>query len=626
MTVQRLLSPVKLTDVVIEDPFWSLRLAHVRQETLLAQYQHLEKTGRLAAFGLQWKPGEPNKPHIFWDSDVAKWVEAASYALCTHVDTGMLDALNGVAELIASAAGPDGYLNTHFTVVEPDKRWTDLRDAHELYCAGHIFEAAVAHHQATGNDALLSAARRYADYIGSVFGPGAGQKSGYCGHPEIELALVKLFHATGERRYLDLAAYFVNQRGQQPNYFVQEQGRGEDRAKWPYGGPDYYQAHKPVREQSEAVGHAVRAMYLYSGMADVAAQTGDESLLEACRRLWADLTEGKLYITGGVGARHQGESLGESYELPNETAYAETCAAVGLVFFAHRMLQIEADGRYADVMERALYNGVLAGMSQDGRRFFYVNPLASSGKHHRQGWFDCACCPPNIARLLTSLGQYAYSTAADGLFVHLYISGDVTWRQGGSEGVLAVQTSYPWEGKVTLTVKTAPALPWSLHLRVPGWCRRYQVRVNGKVIAIKPLCGYVNFTRPWQAGDTVELVLEMPAERMAASPAVADDVARVAIVRGPLVYCLEECDHQRDVRSLRLSDDAVLGVKFDKKLLGGSSVVTGSALAPRLEGWHGQLYRSLGAVREKSIRFTAVPYFLWDNRQAGSMAVWLPRA
>jgi DUF1680 family protein len=265
-------------------------------------------------------------------------------------------------------------------------------------------------------------------------------------------------------------------------------------------------------------------------------------------------------------------------------------------------------------------------MSLDGRRFFYVNPLASAGKHHRQGWFDCACCPPNIARLLTSLGQYVYSTSADGLFVHLYISGDVTWRQGGSEGVLAVQTRYPWEGKVTLVVKTAPAEPWAVNLRIPGWCRRYQVRINHKVIAAKPLRGYVNLTRAWQAGDTVELVLEMPAERMTANPAVADDVARVALLRGPLVYCLEECDHERDVRSLRLSDDAVLGVKFDKKLLGGATVVTGSALAPRMEGWPGRLYRPLGVFREKNIRFTAVPYFLWDNRGAGSMAVWLPRA
>jgi hypothetical protein len=441
------MTPLGLTDVTVADGFWRPRLDVNRQRAIPHIHEMCKRTGRLDALRLQWEPGRPNPPHIFWES-VAKWIEAASYSLATHPDAVLDRRLNEVIALLAGAQQPDGYLNAHYTVVEKGKRLTNLRECHELYCAGHLMEAGVAHFRATGRRTLLDVVSRYADFLDRTFG--RGKRTGYCGHEEVELALVKLYRATGRERYLRLAEYFINERGRRPNFFDAEaRARGEDPARqWAPGGNAYYQAHRPVREQREAVGHAVRAMYLYCGMADVATETGDRALLAACRRLWQNTTERKMYVTGGIGARHLGEAFGDDWELPNETAYAETCAAVGLVFFAHRMLQIEADGRYADVMERALYNGVLAGISLDGEKYFYVNPLASAGGHHRQPFFDCACCPPNIARLLASLGPYVYSAGRDALYVHLYVGGEARADVAGRRVVLKQRTAYPWLARI----------------------------------------------------------------------------------------------------------------------------------------------------------------------------------
>lgn len=620
--------PLPLADVKIADSFWAPRQEANRTAGIRHQYRQLEETGRLDAFKLDWRPGQPNPPHIFWDSDVAKWIEAASYCLMTHPDPELQKLADDAAALVASAQQPDGYLNVHFTVVEPEKRWTNLRDCHELYCAGHLIEAAVAHSQATGSRVLLDALCRYADHIDRTFGPEPEKRKGYCGHEEIELALIKLYHATGNERYLRLSKYFIDQRGQQPHYYDQEAiARGEDPKKWWAQSYEYCQAHKPVREQDEVVGHAVRAMYLLSGMADVAAETGDESLLAACRRLWASATERKMYVTGGVGSAHWGERFTADYDLPNETAYAETCAAIGLVFFAHRMLQIEADARYADVMERALYNGVLSGVSLDGTRFFYVNPLASNGNHHRQEWFGCACCPPNIARLLASLGAYAYSAAPGALYVHLYIAGSVGLSQvlqpaGGS---LAVETGYPWNGDVRLAIRLQHPAKFDLFLRIPGWCRKHALRVNGKAVGHRIVKGYARISREWTNGDRVELSLAMPIERVVAHPSVAEDAGKVALQRGPLVYCLEQCDNAAPVRSIILPDKARLVARYDKRLLGGTVVIEGTALAPTLGGWKGRLYQPASALSLRPARFRAIPYCLWDNRAAGPMTVWLPR-
>ena len=620
----RKLSPLPLTQVTVGGPFWGPWVEANRRASLPHVYEACKNTGRIDALRLQWRPGDPNPPHIFWDSDVAKWLEAAAYELAVHPDAALAQRAEETADLLIKAQQPDGYLNTHFTVVEPEKRWTNLRDWHELYCAGHLIEAAVAYFEATGRRNLLDALCRYADHIDATFGPEEGKKRGYPGHEELELALVRLYRATGEARYLRLAEYFINERGRQPHYYdLEAQARGDTRRWMPY---EYWQVHKPVREQEEAVGHAVRAMYLCSGMADVAAETGDATLLAACRRLWRSVTERKMYVTGAVGARHHGEAFGDDWELPNDTAYAETCAAIGLVFFAQRMLELEADGRYADVLERALYNGVLPGVSLDGRKFFYVNPLASGGRHRRQPFFDCACCPPNVARLLASLGRYACGTEGDkAIYVHLYATGEAIAALGGRRVSLTQATGYPWDGTVDLAVGLDGPARFELALRVPGWCRKHALRVNGKAVAAPVRKGYARLRRTWNDGDRVTLILAMPVERVEANPVVDATAGKVALQRGPLVYCLEGCDHRVDVRTIRLPDRARLAARFDKRLLGGVTVIEGKAVAPAAGPWKDRLYAS-GPAKTVPVAIRAVPYCLWDNRKGGTMAVWLPRA
>lgn len=633
MSPTQRLQPLPFTAVTISDQFWSQRQRTNRERTLAIEYDQCNVTGRIDAFRLDWKPGQQPVPHIFWDSDVAKWIEAASYSLATQPDPDLERLLDDVIALIASAQQADGYLNTHFTQVEPEKRFTNLRDWHELYCAGHLIEAAVAHYQATGKRSLLDVLCRYADYIGSVFGTGPDQLPGYDGHEEIELALVKLHQATGEQRYLDLSKYFVDQRGQQPHFFDQEAAaRGDDPAKFWARSYAYNQSHVPVREQTEVVGHAVRAMYLYTAMADLVLQTGDDSLLPALERLWDDLTNHKLYITGGIGPSRHNEGFTSLYDLPNETAYAETCAAVGLVFWAHRMLSLNCDRQYADVLERALYNGTISGVSLDGERFFYENPLASSGSHHRQAWFDCACCPPNIARMIASLGQYIYAQTGDDLVVHLYVQGSGRFERGSQNIVIHQTTDYPWDGSVTLRVECEQPQRFGLKLRIPGWCRSYQVALNGQPLDGTALeRGYLRIggesepAREWKNGDVVTLSLSMPVERVYAHPNVHQDAGRTALQRGPVVYCLEGVDHDVPVAHIALPRGSQLAARFDAGLLDGVVVVEGDARVVDMEAWGDALYRAEPpAYRPAKLR--AVPYFAWDNRAPGAMAVWLPEA
>ena len=622
----RRLTPVPLADVTIADAFWAPRVETNRRVTVPHEYEQCLETGRIDAFRLQWKPGDPDPPHIFWDSDLAKWIEAASYCLATRRSRKVQRLLDETIDLVVAAQQPDGYLNVHYTVVEPDKRWSNLRDCHELYCAGHLIEAAVAHHEATGDTRLLDALCRYADTIDSVFGPQRGKRRGYPGHEEIELALVKLYRATGNERYLRLSRFFIDARGTQPHYYDQEaKARGDEPQRYWARAYDYNQSHKPVREQDEAVGHSVRAMYLYSGMADVAAETGDAELLAACKRLWESTTLRKMYVTGGVGSSGHGERFTRDYDLPNATAYAETCAAIGLVFFAHRMLGIEADGRYADALERALYNGALSGVSLDGKHFFYTNPLASAGAHHRRVWFGCACCPPNIARLLASLGGYVYAVARRALYVHLYIGGSAEAEVAGQRVTLTQATDYPYAGDVALTLALKAPAAFDLMLRVPGWCRRHSVKLNGRPLEAQVTKGYARLRREWRDGDRVELSLAMPVERVAAHPSLAEDAGRVALQRGPVVYCLEQCDHRADVRSFVLPDRAKLTARRDRKLFGGTAVIEGTALAPATAGWKGSLYRPAADQQMRQVRLKAIPYCLWDNRDPGPMTVWLPR-
>ena len=648
MTQQKNNTPTKVTQrlqavsfkqVRIADGFWSPRLDVNRTVTLPHQYRMCKETGRLDAFRLEWKPGMENPPHIFWDSDVGKWLEAVGCSLSTHPDPSLEQCADEVIEWIAGAQQPDGYLNTHFTAVGPDKRWTNLDNWHELYCAGHLMEGAVAYAEGTGKRKFLEVMCRYADHIDATFGREPGKKRGYCGHPEIELALVRLYRATGNPRYMKLAEYFVDERGRQPHYYdVEALARGEPERK---DGPmryAYCQSHKPLREQSEVVGHAVRAFYIYSGMADAAAQTGDAGLLAACRRLWDDATLHKLYPTGGVGPSARNEGFTQSYDLPNESAYAETCAAIALVFFAHRMLQIEADGRYADVIERALYNGILSGVSLDGKRYFYANPLASAGPvpgaavrgmaggGHTSGrveWFGCACCPPNLARLLASLGQYVYSTAPRAVYVHLYAGGEASLDVAGTSVRLTQETDYPWSGDVRIAVTPAQPATFDLMLRIPGWCGRHTLRVNGRPVTAPVSKGYARLCRAWRAGDTVALALAMPVERMAAHPRVREDAGKVALQRGPLVYCLEECDNPQ-VGALLLPRTAKLAARHDPRLLGGMTVIEGTARRLDEQGWRGRLYAPACTQKTKATRFRAIPYFAWANRKPGAMVVWLP--
>ena len=629
------MKPLALAHVAVHDAFWSPRIDTNRTATLPAEYDQCKKTGRIDAWNLDRKPNRSKRPHIFWDSDVAKWIEAAAYSLATCPDSKLQRRVDGVIDRIAAAQQDDGYLNTYFTTVEPDQRWRNLRDRHELYCAGHLMEAAVAYHQATlrpgsgqaGQRKLLDVMCRYADHIDAAFGRGRGKKRGYPGHEEIELALVKLYHATGEKRYLKLAKYFVDERGRKPHYYdVEAKARGDDPAKYWPGTYEYNQSHRPVREQSEVVGHAVRAFYLYAGMADVAAETHDAKLLAACRRLWADATRHKMYLTGGVGPSGRNEGFAGVYNLPNVSAYAETCAAIALVFFAHRMVQIEANAHYADVMERALYNGTISGVSADGKRFFYENPLASVGNHHRKDWFGCACCPPNIARMIASFGQYVYSTSPGSAYVHLYAGSTARASVAGRDVTLTQETRYPWLGEVTLTVGLDRPGTFALMLRIPGWCRKWKLTVNGKRLAAPVVKGYAKIRRRWTDGETVQLSLAMPIERVVAHPGVLDNAGKVALQRGPIVYCLEQCDHPANVLSIHLPDRARLTPRFDARLLGGATVIEGAARAVAPAGWKENLYRPADEAKTKPVRIRAVPYCLWDNRKPGAMTVWLPRA
>lgn len=625
---QKMLKPVSFTNVVIDDAFWSPRIKVNREQTIPYQYQQSKETGRIEAFKLKWKPGMKDEPHIFWDSDVAKWLEAASYSLAAHPDPELDRLVDEVITLIASAQQPDGYLNIYFTVVKPGERWTDLRDAHELYCAGHLIEAGVAHYKATKKRTLLDVVCRYADHIDSVFGLEEGKKRGYCGHQEIELALVKLYRITAEKRYLKLSQYFIDERGQEPHYFTQEkvEGKGffEEFIKHLDNIKEYNQSHKPVREQSKVVGHSVRAMYMYSAMADLAGEIGDESLLKACERLWDHLHTKNMFITGGIGSTGKNEGFTYDYDLPNETSYAETCAAIGLVCWNQRMLQLECDGKYADAMERALYNGVISGVSLDGKKFFYANPLASIGDRHRKEWFGCACCPPNLARLLASLGGYVYSQTTDDLVIHLYVQGEAKFDLHGQQIIFKQKTEYPWNGSISIKINLNKPDIFGVKLRIPDWCKRAKLKVNNEEIEItgKLEKGYVRIEREWKNNDSIELELNMPIERMYSHPNVRQNANHVAIQRGPIVYCLESIDNVDSLHKLSLTKEGILTSIYDGTLLGGVVKIVGDAeLADDLK-WEDKLY-STDKPKNKPFQITAIPYYAWDNRESGQMRVWI---
>jgi len=615
--------------------YWGMRRRVNSRVTLDIEYEQCLKTGRIDAFRLNWKEGMPNKPHQFWDSDVAKWVEAAAYDLACHPNPELEKKLEHVVNLIVSSQQPDGYINSFYCTLMPEKRLTNLMYMHELYCAGHLMEAAVAHYQATGRRHFLEAMCRYADLIDSIFGPESeGKMPGYDGHQEIELALVKLYQATGEKRYLKLAEFFVLQRGQEPNFFVEESRRRENLTPTPASLINQ-QAHLPILKQNTAEGHAVRAGYFFAGAADVASATGDKRLFKQLRKLWENITRKRMYLTGGIGSTAVHEKFTIDYDLPNESAYAETCATISLLFFAHRMLMAQPLAEYADVIERALYNGITSGVNLKGDRFFYANPLAASpALNHglkgsispvRQPWFSTSCCPPNLARLLASLGQYIYAASRETLYVHQYISSDTHLELAGQSVKLTQTTNYPWDETVTLKIHSDAARPWTLAVRWPGWCRQVQVRINGKLDrqARADSTGYIRLTRQWQAGDTVELVLAMPVERQYAHPACRMNQGKVALTRGPVVYCVEAIDAKADPFQLTLPPTAKLSAVYEPKLLGGCVAIdVHNAIRVEADKWTGDLYSTRRPSYTKT-SFRAIPYALWNNRKPGNMTVWI---
>ena len=561
-------------------------------------------------------------PQMFWDSDFAKSIEAAAYSLYRHADPELEARVDEVIDAFGRRQAEDGYLNSWFQRFEPENRWTNLREKHELYNAGHLIEAAVAYYYATGKRKFLDIMCRYADHIARRFGPGAEQSHGYPGHPELELALVKLARATDRQVYLDLAKYFVDARGTEPNFFDEEaRRRGEEPGDFAFGTLEYCQAHKPVREQTEVVGHAVRAAYLYAGMADVATEFADASLDPALEALWSHLTERNLYITGGFGPSAQNEGLTYDYDLPNQTAYAETCATVALVFWASRMLGRGPDARFADVMERALYNGALSGLALDGETFFYDNPLESRGNHHRWHWHRCPCCPPNISRLITSIGTYLFGLSDREIALHLYCSATAQTEIAGVGLSLAVETDYPVSGRISISVNPAAAAEFTVSLRIPGWAAGYSDMVNGTAIDQPVERGYLRITRRWQAGDRIELDLVMVPQFTYANPRVAPDQGRMALTRGPLVYCLEEVDNAQMLNSCVLRDGAAARpVEID-----GLPGIVGLELDGAREADSGTaLYSTIPPVREPAL-LRAVPYYAWDNRAPGEMLVWIRR-
>ncbi len=630
--------PVRFVNVRLEGDFWKERLDTVLAKTIPSQHKKLGEYGLLESLKLPSPPPPLRFPRhnngftvqVFWDSDVGKWIEAAAYALSHKRDADIEAKIEAIVDDFEKAQAPDGYLNCWYLGREPEKRWSNLRDNHELYNAGHMLEGAIAYYETTGRRRWLDVMERYVEHIRQTFGTGPGQKRGYDGHEEIELALVKLYHLTKEKKHLDLAAYFINERGNQhPHFFDVEREEREKKGwealqRYAHGNYEYSQTHKPVREQDKVVGHAVRAMYLYTAMADVAVELNDPALKKACETLWRDVMDTKMYVTAGLGPSAHNEGFTFDYDLPNQTAYAETCASVALIFWAQRMLHLDLDGKYADVLERALYNGALSGLSRDGEHYFYLNPLESNGTPSRWDWHTCPCCTMNVSRLVASVGGYFVSTAPDGVAFHLYGGISTTVDVGGTKVALRERSNYPWSGAVAISVDPETAKAFDVKLRVPGWCRGATAKVNGEPVKLDVVNGYATIHRTWQKGDTVALDLPMPVERTYANPSVVMDVGRVALTRGPLVYCVEEADNPGGtVQRFKLPRKSEIAVK-QSGLFDGIVQLTASASAVD-EAEFAPLYRN-APPKEAPATLTALPYYLWANRGQGSMVVWIPEA
>ncbi len=656
-TLQKSTHPISLRQVRLTHGLLAEKQALVREKVIPYQWKALhdqipEAEPSHAIQNLRIATGKNSGEFfgmVFQDSDIAKWLEAVAYRLITHPSPELESSADEIIELLIEAQDTDGYLNTYFTVKEPDKRWSNLAECHELYCIGHFIEAAVAYTEATGKRAFLDCMIRAVDQIDTIFGPEPEKLQGYPGHQEIELALVRLYGVTKNTRHLQLAWYFITQRGQRPHYFDIEREKRGGKDYFHKEEKEYSQSHVPVFEQSVAIGHAVRAVYMYTAMADLASMKLDLSLPDlatVCENLWQNVTEKQMYITGGIGSSGYLESFTFDYDLPNDRAYNETCASIGLMFWAHRMFQLDPKASYIDVLERALYNGVLAGISEDGERFFYVNPLevqptACNARHDlrhvkqtRQRWFGCACCPPNIARVLASIGEYLYSVKEHDLYVHMYNSSTVEWSDQLS---VMVETDYPWDETVSITfsdradkvvASSAIAGEGAIFLRIPGWCNQWKLLINNQPYLTTPKNGYLKLQRPWKSGDSIEFTLQMPVERVYSNVQVRNNLGKVALQRGPVVYCIEEVDNGTNLPALVLPKTTP--IKVDRQNLASEELAhqskTLNKVILRAQGFREISEESLYSTcphNQQPVNLAFVPYYSWNNRGDGEMLVWV---
>jgi DUF1680 family protein len=621
--------PVPFTDIQFQDGFWLPRMETNRTVTIPYAFDQSTETGRIKNFEIAAGMAEGGfcTTYPFDDSDVYKIIEGASYSLKVHSDPELDKYLDDLIAKIGAAQEEDGYLYTARSIfpespkvlwVDTKERWSNMYLGHELYNAGHMYEAAAAHYQATGKRTFLDIALKNADLIESVFGP--GKKIGVPGHQEIEIGLVKLYRVTGEKKYLDLAKFFLDERG-----------HAHDRKL--YG--EYSQDHMPVIEQTEPVGHAVRAAYMYSGMTDVAALTGDAEYQKALDTLWNNVVGKKMYVTGGIGSHSGGESFGGDYDLPNATAYCETCASIANAFWNHRMFLLTGNAKYLDVLERVLYNGIISGIGLSGDEFFYSNPLTSYGQHKRSPWFTCACCPSNVTRFVPSVPGYVYATQGSAVFVNLFVQNEGQIQANGRKIRIKQETDYPWDGKVSIAVDPEKAGTFAIAVRIPGWARnqpvpsdlysylnpsddKVRLQVNGKPLDLPVENGFVRIDRKWQKGDTIALELPMPVRRVLSNENVAENQGRVALERGPLVYCAEWVDNDGFVTNIVLDDGATLVPEFRENLIHGLTRIHGVTAA--LE--YGEDGKTPVKVKHA---FTAIPYYAWAHRGQGEMMVWLAR-
>ena len=577
--------PVNFSQVKITDNFWLPRIDKHAEVTLPACIHQCEvETQRVKNFAIAGglEQGE-FKGLVYDDSDLYKMIEGCAYSLMNHPNPELEKKLDDIIAKIASAQQEDGYLMTYFILGNLNERWTNM-DKHEMYCCGHLIEAAIAYYNATGKRSLLDVAIKYADHIDHTFGE--GKKIWVPGHQEIELALVKLYRQTKDERYLKLSNWLLEQRGH---------GYGDWEAK------DYYQDLVPVRQLSKISGHAVRAMYMFTGMADLASITKDTAYVHALDRLWDDVIYTKMYATGGIGSSRKNEGFTEDYDLPNAEAYCETCASVGMVYWNQRMNMLKGDGKYVNILEKAMYNGALAGISLSADRFFYVNPLESDGTHHRKPWYGTACCPSQISRFLPSVGNYVYATSSDALWVNLYIASETNVKIDGMPLAIKQATNYPWEGKVQFTLNPDQKKTFTLKLHLPDWCKNYTLSVNGKECKPAEEMGYLLINRAWQQGDEVTFDMAMPVEVVSADPRVKANVGKRCLQRGPLVYCMEEIDNPQYENAVLLPSMNYM-TAFEPDLLNGVVTIT--------------------AVNgDDTYKF--IPYYAWDNREPGKMKVWV---